>query len=177
MLAGFVHVPPAFVKTPYWLKVDLDSVAIENDDWINEDWFKDEPAIISHGWSFTKPANQMIILDEWVANNKNHLEKLNQYAPLDLYPKPGSERVGHKRIISWCSFWKTSFCKWASWMAGTTCGIGGLPVPSQDGYLWYCAKRAGLGIVRTNMKNLGWEHWSSRNTIIQSSMRAMKETY
>jgi hypothetical protein len=177
MLAGFVHVPPALVQTEYWLKMDLDSVAMEDDDWINEDWFKKEPAIISHGWSFTKPANQMDVLDEWVLKNKSHLEKLNQYAPLNLHPKPDATRIGHKRIISWCSFWKTSFSKWASWMASTTCGMGGIPVPSQDGYLWYCAKRAGLGIVRTNMKDLGWEHQSSHRSIEQAVMRAMKETY
>ena len=40
MLAGYVHVPRCVVKTPYWFKIDTDSVATGNDDWINPEWFE-----------------------------------------------------------------------------------------------------------------------------------------
>lgn len=165
MLAGFVHVSAAVVRTTYWLKVDVDSVAMGMDDWIQDEWFEDEPTIVCHPWGYTKPPDQMMRLDRWVEENKEKLRVLSEKEPLNLAPKPGAELIKHKRIISWCSFWKTSFTRVASYLASVTCGSGMLPVSSQDGYLWYCAKRLKLGIVRPNMKDHGWAHRSSMKGI------------
>lgn len=165
MLAGFVHIPAAVVKTKYWLKVDVDTVAMGMDDWIQEEWFEDEPAIVCHPWSYTKPPDQMLKLDKWVKDNKEKLRILAKEEPLNLIPKKGSDVVRHKRIISWCSFWRTAFTRMASYLACITCGSGKLPVPSQDGYLWYCAARLRLKIERPNMKNYEWAHRSSTKGI------------
>lgn len=161
MLSGFVHVAARQVKTPYWLKLDLDVIATGYPDWIDSQWFSGNPAIIGHRWGYTKPAEQIIQLDQWVASYSEKLTDLSSHPPLELSPNPGSSIVRHKRIISWCAFFETEFTQRCSELAETTCGKGMLPVPSQDGYLWYCAARMHREIQRVNMKSVGWTHCSS----------------
>jgi len=55
-------------------------------------------------------------------------------------------------------------------MANRTCGVGKMPVPSQDSFLWYLAARMGLKVRRVNMKSCGWEHRPVR----EFSMEALK---
>lgn len=167
MLSGFVHVPPLVVKTPYWLKIDLDTIATGMDDWIEESWFDNDPAIVSHPWGYTKPSDQMMKLDYW-AQSSNSLQDLYRFKPLNLVPLPGSSVVRHKRIISWVGFFNTEFTRLCSDFASKTCGVGKLPVPSQDGYMWYVAKRLGLLIRRENMKSRGWIHCSSESSILKT---------
>jgi len=157
MLAGFVHIPDAYVKTHYWLKLDCCVFATGQDDWIDPNWFEGNPVIISHRWGYTKPADQMLKLDQWVRNNENDVGGLASTTPLNLVPSR-PDRIDHRRIISWCAFFKTNFTKDCSLIAERTCGPCQMPVPSQDGFLWYVAKRAGLGIKRVNMKKCGWDH-------------------
>ena len=166
MLAGFVHVPPAVVNTTYWLKLDTDVVATGVPDWIDAGWFSELPAIVSHPWGFTKPANQMVLLDQWAEENKLPGE------PLNLVPEPGSDRVRHKRIISWCGFFHSEFTNYCSVLANGDYKYG-LPVPSQDGYLWYLAQRTKQGACRCQMKTRGWEHWSTEENIRRAVERAM----
>ncbi len=176
MLAGFVHVPAFHVKTPYWLKLDTDVVATGRDDWIDSSWFEENPAIISHCWTFTKPADQILKLDAWVEENKDKHDFVKCIAtqpPLNLRPKPGSDRVGHKRIISWCAFFETWFTRRLSFAANRICGEFKLPVPSQDGYVWYCAKRSGRNILRPNMKKRGWQQWLTSANIKKHAEEAM----
>jgi hypothetical protein len=159
MLTGFVYVAASLVQTPYWLKLDTDVVATGSPGWIDPAWFEDDPAVISHAWSFTKPPHQMEYLDGWVRRNWSELSGLGEFPPLNLSPEPGADRLKHKRIISWCSFWNTEFTKNCADWAQATCGPYKLPTPSQDGYLWYCAKRTQRGIIRTSMKKRGWAQW------------------
>ncbi len=173
MLSGFIYIPSIYVKTPYWLKLDTDTVATGQDNWIDSDWFNDNPAIVSQRWTFTKPPDQMMKLDAWVESNKDKLPELTSKEPLNLIPKPGASRVGHKRIISWCSFFNTEFTAYCAQAARLTCGDYKLPVPSQDGFVWYVAKRLGLGIKTANMKGRGWEHWSTEKNIRNSVEKAL----
>ena len=174
MLAGFVHVPTVHVDTSYWLKLDTDVVATGNDDWVDDCWFEGDPAIVAQPWGFTKPADQVLKLDEWVLNNAEKLYDLVCEPALCLTPNEGSDRVRHKRIISWCGFFHTHFTWSASTWAENTCGVGKLPVPSQDGYLFYLAKRLDFGIKRVQMKKLGFEHWSTMFNVKQAAERAMQ---
>lgn len=167
MLAGFVHVPAYHVHTRYWLKLDLDSVATGVPDWVDPDWFNDSPDIVSHPWGFTKPANQMVLLDEWFDSRfpdgpHSYCERLN------IIPQEGAGRVSHRRIISWCGFFSTSL----SQVCSESADYPYLPVPSQDGYMWYMAKRLGGTVRRINMKKLGWKHRSS----IQGIKHAVEES-
>ena len=162
MLAGFVYVPATYVKTEYWLKLDTDTVATGQDDWIDDKWFENNPAIVAQPWSFTKPPDQMMLLDKWA----NGIPLFNSTSPLNLVPKEGASRVGHKRIISWCGFFSTSFSNYCAMLLK---GDGyQLPVPSQDGFMFYVAKRLGRVIVRKHMKGLGWEHWGTEWNICQA---------
>ena len=173
MLAGFVHVPAEHVDTEYWLKLDTDTVATGNDDWIDPAWFDSGPAIVSHPWGFTKPPYQMVKLDAWAEEN-GILFTPEGSPPLGLVPDPESDRLRHKRIISWCGFFSTLMTSTASLAAERTCGKGQLPVPSQDGYLFYISKRLGLEIKRVQMKNRGWQHWSSMYNVQRASREALK---
>lgn len=180
MLAGFVHVPRIVVKTKYWLKLDLDTVAVGNDDWIEESWFESDPAIVSHPWGYTKPADQMLKLDDWFDRNCRDIRDVWNDYPLtpilNLKPSsPSSSLVRHKRIISWCAFFDTHFTTMCSMVAGI--GIEGgkfqLPVSSQDGYLWYMAIRGNFPVIRANMKSKGWEHWSTTKNVRKAAERAL----
>ncbi|KKN88388.1 hypothetical protein LCGC14_0249510 [marine sediment metagenome] len=174
MLSGFVHVPAKVVKTLWWLKIDTDAIAHGMDDWIDSSWWADDPIIISPGWPYTKPPNQMVLLDEWVEREKDKLiDFYERTEPLDMFPKPGSDRLPHKRIGTWCAFFKTSFTQYASMLAEQTCGLGKLPVPSQDSYLWYLATRMGRGIRRENMKKRGWVLFATMPNIKRSAAEAM----
>lgn len=163
MLSGFVYVPRRFVKTPYWLKIDTDAVAHGHPDWIDEHWFDDEPAIVAPPWGYTKPADQMMKLDDWFSEARaaNCIVSPNIYGPpLKLQPTYGSSLVRHKRIISWCGFFNTEFTNKVAMTAELSCGFGKIPVGSQDGFMFYMAKRANLGIVTPQLKRLGWSHVS-----------------
>jgi hypothetical protein len=176
MLSGFVHATAKMVDTPFWLKLDTDVVATGQDNWIDPNWFSDNPAIVAQPWGFTKPANQMVDLDTWVATHGDVLTELRSKPPLNLRPKPGWSMIRHPRIISWCGFFNTEFTRKCSEWAELTCGHGLLPVPSQDGFIWYCAARLGLPIVRPQMKNLGWEHWSTDGNVQKAYLKAMETT-
>lgn len=171
MLAGFVHVPAAMVDTPYWLKLDLDVVATGMDDWVDPTWFDQvvdserpgPPAIIAPGWNYSKPAQQMLVLDEWAACAKPWF--FDGTPPLDLRPEPGSNIVRHQRICSWCAFFHTTFTIECSHAATQSCGRAQIPVDSQDGYAFYCAHRGGFSIRRVPMKQYGWRVRHSVNAV------------
>lgn len=177
MLAGFVYVPPFYVHTDYWLKLDTDTIATGCNRWIDQKWFDNDPAIVAQKWGFTKPANQMDTLDNWAycANTSATIQmQLVENPPLGLIPKTdNASRLSHKRIISWCGFFRTDFTWLCSTMAEESCGRGQLPVPSQDGYMWYCAKRMGEEVNRINVKSLGWVHRSTTKGIEQEVAKAM----
>ncbi len=174
MLAGFVHVPAKYVTTSYWLKLDTDVVATENDDWILPEWFENNPAIVAQGWAYTKPPDQMTILEDWIEKNRDHIPEIAKQPRLNLIPEPGANKVKHKRIISWCGFFNTQYTKLVSEIAKSICGPCSLPVPSQDGYLWYMAKRCELEIIRADMKSRGWQWWSTMRNVEKHSKEAME---
>jgi len=175
MLSGFVYAPSISVSTPYWLKLDTDVVATGMDDWIDPTWFDDKPVIIAHRWSFTKPPDQMLQLDYWVEKNLKKMPKeFIGMRPLNLVPKPDWTRLTHNRIISWCGFFETA---WTFRMALTTRQTNNnlrLPVPSQDGFLWYMATRGGKRVERTNMKSRGFSHWSTWGNVKKYAREAMR---
>lgn len=181
MLAGFVHVPAAVVKTKYFLKIDTDAVATPRDGpWIDPKWFDSEPAIVAHRWTFTKPPDQIIKLDEWAEGIDSRCSVLTKQGihqgfftepPLDIRPaSPDADRVGHERIISWCGFFNTDFAR----ACAQLCDGYTMPCRSQDGFHWYCAKRMGLFVRRVNMKKKGWEHWGTMHNVKMYSELAMQ---
>ena len=185
MLAGFCYVPALYVKTKYFLKLDTDAVANGMDDWIDGSWFDCSPAIVGPPWGFTRPADQMLKLDDWIEQSHELclqygmrdalIRSLMDSEPLKIAPEPGADRVSHSRICSWCAFFDTAFNRSAALLSNITCGHYQLPIASQDGLLWYLAKRAGRNIVRAKMKNRGWEIWSCMSNIKRRSTEVMQE--
>lgn len=165
MLSGFVYVPAEHVKTKYWMKIDTDVVALTDCKWYEDKWFDSDYMIIGHPWGYTRPPNLMLQLDEWVKKNSDKLPKLGMSKPLNLVPKPGHVKLRHHRIASWVCFFNTEFTKECSKYAENTCGIGQMPCHSQDGFMFYVAKRLGYDILRENMKTLGWTHRDSMKNI------------
>ncbi len=173
MLAGYVHVPPLAVNTPYWLKIDTDVCAAPGAS-LPVDLFKSDAKIIAPAWHYTRPGDQMLDLDAWVARNPTSLEALAARPPLDLSPPPGWQRVMHIRICSWCAFFDTRFTRHVSDYAALTCGAGQLPVPSQDGLMWYCCERLGLPIIKWKPKANGWR-LTSHGVLAEISQKLLAE--
>lgn len=156
MFAGYVYLPAMHVKTPYWLKLDTDAIAMGQDNWIDPDWFVEKMVFVGPRWTFTRPPNQMLELDQWVADNSSVLGEWSERPPLDLVPQPGADRKGHLRACSWCAFFDTKFTQKCALAAELTCGPYQIPVPSQDGYLWYMGTRGDYVVLPVNMKAKGW---------------------
>lgn len=176
MLTGFLYISADHVKTKYWLKLDTDVVAHSHPEWIDPEWFSTDPAIVCHPWGFTKPPKQMLELDAWVASNQ-HRDEFSTIAgtpPLNLHPVEGSERLRHPRIISWCGFFKASLSRLCVGLAEASELNYKMPIPSQDGYVWYVAKRMGIRIVRSQMKRRGWSQWLTQYNIETHAKEAMK---
>lgn len=154
MLTAFVHCVARHVSTPWHLKLDTDTVAVEKGSWLQPAWLlPDEagrrPVFISHAWGYTKPAKAIDILEAW----GDSLPELRGYPRLNLRPAIGSDRVRSPRITSWCFLGDTE------WVRGVSAYASGrLPFPSHDTYLWYCAARSGRFFRRVRMNKLGWRH-------------------
>lgn len=175
MLSGFIYTAAEYATTPYWLKLDLDVVALGRDDWIEEEWFEGDPAIVSAPWPYTKPADQILKLDRWVSQHPRELVEWNGKPALCLAPRAGSDLVRHSRIISWCAFFSTQFTKRVAEACSSTCGKYQMPVPSQDGVMWYLAKRGDYKIHTVQMKNRGWGHWKRLVKVREEAEKALED--
>jgi len=154
MLNALVYVAQ-HIETPYYLKLDTDTVATGHGQWIKPEWFEGNPVFVASPWGYTKPAEFIERLDAWA--NINH--------DLEDYPPPKRKIEGNiarsRRIISWCMFGETAFTKMAiSLFAGEK-----MPAPSQDTTLWYIAERLALPYRRVKMKKHGWRHVHGLNRI------------
>lgn len=149
MLTGWVKVPPRYVETEYWLKIDTDSVAKSAAEWIDETWFQELPALVTNPWGYTKPAHWPHLLDTWARS----VPQLASGAPVGLpFPRPGQDTIKHSRIAGWLCFVRTDFSRKVLEFVP-----GRLPVPSQDTYHWYCAQRLGEPIVKVRFRKRGWD--------------------
>jgi hypothetical protein len=166
MLTAFVHVPPRVVCTSYWLKLDTDAVASNPTAWIEEEWFRDTPAIVAAPWGYTKPAHFLTALEAWA----NAHPGLSDTFPLNLDIDPQRETYRHRRIGSWIAFINTT---WSATVAAYA--PDRLPVPSQDTYHWYCATRMGRTVRRVQFKALGWNNWHKDRTRQGKVDEAMRE--
>lgn len=179
MLSGFMYMTHK-IDTRYWLKLDTDVVATDStpvfdNSWIAEGSNYEWPNIIGPSWGYTKPADQMKRLDRWV-DDYNIVDVIDESDPLNLSPKnPTDETLKHKRIVSWCCFFKTAFIERAAEWAEYSVGFGKMPVPSQDGYVWYLAKRLNPDSIKTvNMKSRGWLVRGTRKGLDRAVKEAME---
>lgn len=171
MLAGFVHIPPETVQTEWWMKIDCDAICTGDAPPPNPEWFLRDsiqvkeagpgprlemhpgaPVIVGTPWNYTKPQNQMHVLDDW----GDTVGGLKRFPRLGIPYDPGSRAVAHPRFCSWLSFYNTAWSRWAA----SLCDPYRLPVDSQDGFHWYCAARTGAPVRLVKMKRYGWDNIS-----------------
>jgi hypothetical protein len=144
MLTAFVLGTAKDVTTPYWVKIDADAFATDDEPLLIPE-MKDH-VICGHRWgySFSKDVGPLM---DW-ANNHPAFKDTSKETPDPAciegrkYWHPG------KRVASYVQFHKSDFVRMAASIAGTR-----LPVPSHDTYLWYVANRLKLPIMQHNFKN------------------------
>ena len=163
MLTALVSVPRVCVGTPWYLQIDTDAYAYNEDSWINEEWFDSDYKFVANPWNYSKPANSIEVMDDWADNivGLKHNPRLN-------YPyKEGPSRIGHKRIASWIIFCKTQWCNdMANLISKDT--YMKMPVPSQDTYFCYCADRRKDPFLRYKFKRYGWTNTSNHRKLIKN---------
>jgi hypothetical protein len=190
MLTGFVHAT-RYVETPWWLKVDTDALALRPADWLPASWFAQDPTTaqkapgpgrtgwpgyapgyyvwIASPWGYTKPADQMATLDDW----GDAVDDLAAFPRLEIPYTPGGRRARHPRMASWLSFYRSDWTRFASELALHYCGPDRIPVPSQDGYHFYIARRRGDRYLRTQMRRLGWTNRPRLAGLQETAARAI----
>jgi hypothetical protein len=161
MLTALTVLPGIHVKTPWYLKIDTDCIATDNQKWFDESWLEKDYVFITNPWGSTKPANAVELLDEW-AKDKGFV---GSKAPLNLPFDPSEKKIYHKRIISWLFLCKT---EWSAQMAKHVHydeTIYKLPSisskeyrVSQDTFLWYVAEIFGHKYKTFQFKKKGWKH-------------------
>jgi hypothetical protein len=171
MLSGLVYIPARHVETPWYLKLDTDTIALKPAQWIQENWFQPDergrdPVFIGHSWGYTKPPDAIQRLDDWA----DTVSELRQYPRLNLVPNPGWSLVRCRRVTSWLLFGRTD---WTREMAAYS--PDRLPVPSQDTYLWYCAARRGDFYRRESMIRRGWIHIRDLSRLKDLATEALKQ--
>jgi hypothetical protein len=169
MLSGHIFVPAMYVATKWHAKIDTDAVASRRADWMPADWFEPGdgisglPAYIAPRWSYTKGVGFLPKLDRW--GDEHVVASFRNKPALNISQFPEQVRVGHSRMCSWVSFYRTEFsvlvaslCDAAYYAAESPAGRYKLPVPSQDTVAWYVAARLGLFHRIKNQKAMGWDN-------------------
>lgn len=158
MLTGYIHVPARYVETAWYLKLDTDAVATGSGEWLKNDWLEPDSrgrvaVFTSAKWSYSKPRYVIDVLDDW----GDRIQGVSRYPRLDIPYSSASVRVKHRRIISWFFLGNTEWTqKVAEWLQPT----GRMPWPSQDTFLFYCAKRTRRRMNRERMSKYHWAHTS-----------------
>ena len=153
MLSGFCHTCRYVLREADWAPAEW----FEPDLTVERDAVYDRYAPgynvwVASPWGYTKPAEQMQRLDNWA----DGVPGLKEYPRLDIDYEPGARRARHPRMASWLSFYRSDWTRYASDLALHWSGDSKIPVPSQDGYHFYVAKRRGDRVLRAQMKRRGW---------------------
>lgn len=159
MYSAFIHVGPFLADTEFAMKVDCDTVARRHDPlWCSEEIVRMPDGTLADlcasGWRYSKPSHAIDTMDKW----GNTVPELKDFPAMNLPFDPKARRVDTPgRIAGYVTISRVDFSRWAS----TLCRR--LPLPSQDTYLWYCAKRTGRPIKLFKMKRVGWDftNWRS----------------
>jgi hypothetical protein len=156
MITGFVHISATEVTTPWYLKLDTDTMATREGPWLEPAWFNPDshgrlPVFIASKWPYTKPRYAMDLLDDW----GDSIPPLSEHPRLNLPYSSESNVIRHQRIISWFFIGNTE------WTRAVYRWLGPekrLPLPSQDTFLFYCAARQRQHYIRKRIGHYGWAH-------------------
>jgi hypothetical protein len=167
MLSAFAFVPGWSVSTPYFLKIDTDAICLGDSAWPLDQWFDGNPCWVAPAWNYSKPGNQPAQLDDWA----DKIPELAKFPRLNIACEPGAKRCYHPRMCSWLSFYST---QWVKQLAGYCTGYA-LPVPSQDGTMWYVQERRRDPCLKVNFKKWNWTNISKLPALQQEVRRILTE--
>lgn len=150
MLSAFVFGAAEHVKTGFWIKLDADSVPVNE----IEHGYKFELPVcyknyfaVGHKCGYVKGKGFIKKLEEWgdtaMPKNERIYEHLTEEQKTEWLRCPSG-----RRFASYCCMYKTSFTKW---LAGV-CVNGRLPIPSEDSTTSYCLNRVKKPYIKMNMK-------------------------
>ncbi len=160
MVTGFVFVPPEFVQTDYWMKIDTDVLALGPADWFDEQWFARRYVWIAPSWGYTKAKGGGGKIVEWADRLETFGDRFWPRKPrLDLASKISGKKIKMSRMCSWVSYYDTNWTKRMAANASEHCGEHRLPVPSQDTFHWYCSARSQELVAKINMKKRLWNNF------------------
>lgn len=151
MLTALTVVPPAMVQTPYWLKIDTDTICTGNGPSL-ESFIEPGGDLIASPWGYTKPIDA--------------IGRLNGYFAGTPMPEPivkvlpAGDRAKHPRIISWLAFVRTDWSREAMEYFGRDQAERclNLPVRSHDTVYSYMADRMGATVRKIRFKLFGFDH-------------------
>ena len=175
MLTGFCYVPAEHVETPFWMKLDTDSVCITPKPMYEPEWFERDAsgrhlAWIASAWPYSKPGSQPGKLDDW----GDGVPELADKPRLNVPVEPGAGKAFHPRMASWMSYYSLEFTQFAAGLAERSVGRGLVPVPSQDGYHFYVAHRYGWPYKTSKMKRRGWTNVPRLSSLIETVQTIMR---
>jgi hypothetical protein len=151
MLTGLVRCVDR-VRTPWYLKVDADSFAVDKTPLLDPAWFENEEiAYVSSPWGYTRPAGTVAKMNTWAAG----IPELAGFpdVPFRSVTEPKAKDC-HSRMASWVMLGRTSWTIWASGL----CKDARLPFPSQDTYLAYVQARTNAKWIACKFHHRGASH-------------------
>jgi hypothetical protein len=158
MLSAFVFGVAEHVETEYFLKLDSDTVALNDHPWFMEDFY--EYDMIGQKWGYTKPGQMVSTIDAWM-DGLSKSEEIEGYLGTDgsyvLTGDPSKPwRMKHqcKRVISWIRLCKTQIAK----DIANVCHYDTMPVPSEDTLVWRWCYKLDLKWGQHKFNSYGWKH-------------------
>lgn len=144
MLSAFVLGTAKYVKTPYWIKLDADSYAVDSTP-LALNYMK-KYAFVGHKWGYSWDKH-IKALDDWASTHKDI--RLKNAKPMYDQKQKAGRRYYHpgKRTISFIQIQNSEFTRLCASLAGDR-----LPVPSHDTYLYYIANQLGIPWKSANFK-------------------------
>lgn len=168
MLTGLIRCAKE-VKTPWYLKLDADTLATEKTGFYYDKWFKGNPCYISSPWGYTRPAGTVAKMNDWARGVPEF-----QGTPEVTFTPQGEgprSKDKHARMASWIMFGNT---KWTAWASGL-CTDDRLPFPSQDTYLSYVQARTSAPWVGNNFRRTGFDHAKSMDALTAGCQHTMSK--
>lgn len=152
MLASLAILPGRFCETPWFLKLDTDTVAAREVTWPLDEWDRSGVEIYASRWSYTKPASWLDRLNAWAVEQGLPGASL----PVRREETRRGEVARSRRFTSYAMLCRTDVAVRFAGIVGDS-----LPVPSQDTSLWYLAERLGWLWRGVDMPSYGWKHCGS----------------
>ena len=166
MVTSFLWSPAYYVSTEYWLKIDVDAIALGNKPWPLPEWFEPDEqgrknVLIANPWAYTKAKGGGGSISEWAEELECFGDAVCERSRLGLIDHISGSKIKMPRIASWLSFYRTDWSRSLAGDLGEYVGDCRSVVPSQDTVAWYYAERRGDRYLRANMKRRSWTNVST----------------